>query len=225
LYYDFTAQRLEGTTLVKKAFSTQNEHADYHPKLHFLGFPGYIAYVFPDKFTQAALDGFKRRLRTFQGDEFIARIDRRGQRFRYARITGDPLNLAGTVDRLNRLGKADSQQFYHETDWWKATTKHAYPDPLRRIWEGLHDLVQHSGTLLVSLKDGYAFGPRIFSQSIIHPRAGTHGALLANHSYGFLMTDFMPVKPASRPADVAGLLARSAEAKQSGQKLQAATQN
>ena len=358
LYYNFTTRRLEGAALVKKAFSTQKKHADYHPKLHFLGFPGYIAYVFPDKFTQAALDGFTSRLRTFQGDEFIAymgmsdaiahvegeaalrnflkkisilldsvrndlgipmdvvlfsdhannfsvnrwadlstpliragfqdvdqlkaendfvlpqngfvsfaaiytketnapamamalstaegvdfsvyrwqqaawvhgasgiaRIDRRGHRFRYTRITGDPLDLAGTIDRLNRLGKADNQQFFHEKDWWQATTAHVYPDPLRRIWEGLHDLVQHSGSLLVSLKNGYAFGPRIFSQSIIHPRAGTHGALLANHSYGFLMTDFMPVKPANRPTDVAGLLARSAEAKQTGQRPHAATPN
>ncbi len=358
LYYNFTTRRLEGATLVNKAFATQSEHVDYHPKLHFLGFPGYIAYVFPDKFTQAALDGFKARLRTFQGDEFIAymglsdaiahvegeaalndflikistlldsvrhdlgiamdvvlfsdhannfsvnrradlsaplvragyqdvaqlraqndfvlpqngfvsfaaiytaetnapamaavlssaegvdfsvyrwqhsvkvhgasgiaRIDRRGQRFRYTPLTGDPLNLTGTVDRLRRLDGSDNQHFFHESDWWQATIDHAYPDPLRRIWEGLHDLVQHSGTLLISLKDGYAFGPRIFSQSIVHPRAGTHGALLANHAYGFLMTDFMSVRPASRPSDVAGLLARSAEAKQTGRKLPALPPN
>ena len=72
LYYNINTNRMEGSTLVKKAFSTQKEHKDYHPKLHFLGFPGYIAYVFPDKFTQAALDAFKTRLKIFKGDEFIA---------------------------------------------------------------------------------------------------------------------------------------------------------
>ncbi|NQT56527.1 MAG: hypothetical protein HQ551_09895 [Desulfobacteraceae bacterium] len=51
LYFDIEENRLKGFHLVKKIFSTTKEHHDYHPKLHFLGFPGYIAYVFPDKFT------------------------------------------------------------------------------------------------------------------------------------------------------------------------------
>ena len=352
LYYNFRTNRLDGSTLIKKAFSTQEEHMDYHPTLHFLGFPGYIAYVFPDKFTRTALDGFKTRLKEFKGDEFIAymgmsdaiahvdgeaalieflkkisvlldsvrndlgipldvvlfsdhannfsmnqrvdlstplvnagfkeavriekpkdfvlpqngfvsfaavytadenapamarvlastqgvdfsayrsanaitvhgpggtaRIAKSGNRFRYTPIKGDPLYLEDTVRRLKYLAKADSHGFIHEENWWIATKDHVYPDPLRRIWEGMHDLVQHPGTILISLKDGYAFGPRIFNQSIINPRAGTHGALLASHSYGFLMTDFMQVNDANRPADVAGLLARSAEAKKTGNKL------
>jgi len=52
LYYNFDTHQLQGATLIQKALSTQKEHADYHPKLHFLGFPGYIAYVFPGNFTQ-----------------------------------------------------------------------------------------------------------------------------------------------------------------------------
>ena len=352
LYYNFTTNRLDGSTLIKKAFSTQKEHTDYHPTLHFLGFPGYIAYVFPDTFTRTALDGFKTRLKDFKGDEFIAymgmsdaiahvdgeaalieflkkvsalldsvrndlgilldvvlfsdhannfsanqrvdlttplvdagfieayriekkndfvlpqngfvsfaavytadenaapmarvlsstegvdfsayrsgneievhgpggraRIGKRGNRFRYTHIDGDPLDLEDTVRHLKNLGKADRHDFIHERSWWTATKDHLYPDPLRRIWEGVHDLVQHPGTILISLKDGYAFGPRIFNQSINNPRAGTHGALLASHSYGFLMTDFMRVNEANRPDDVAGLLARSAEAKKTGHKL------
>lgn len=352
LYYDFSVSRLEGSTLVKKAFSTQKEHKDYHPTLHFLGFPGYIAYVFPDKFTQTALDGFKARLEQFTGNEFIAymglsdaiahvegevalreflkkisvlldsvrtdlgvsmdvvmfsdhannfnlnrrvdlsmplvqagyreatrleekmdfvlpqngfvsfasiytadenarpmavilsglegvdvtvyrwknsvnvhgargiaRVSKQGNRYRYRPIDGDPLDLKGILRRLKTLGKSDSQGYVHEQDWWQATQDHPYPDPLRRVWEGLHDLVQHPGTLLVSLKDGFAFGPTIFNQPILGPRAGTHGALLASHSYGFLMTDFMPVKDASRPSDVADLLESSAEAKKSGKRL------
>lgn len=351
LYYNVNTNRLEGSTLVKKAFSTQKEHKDYHPKLHFLGFPGYIAYVFPDKFTQAALDTFKTRLKNFKGDEFIAYmgisdaiahvegeaalieflkkisdlmdsvrnelgilldvvlfsdhannftmnqwvdlstplveagfkdvkqlkgqmdfvlpkngfvsfaaiyttnenaqpiagvlslikgvdfsvyrsgksiqvqgpkgiacISKRQNRFKYSRINGDPLDLKNTVLRLEHLGKADSQGFIHEKNWWIATKNHTYPDPLQRIWEGFNDLVQHPGTILVSLKDGYAFGPPIFNHLVINQRVGTHGALLASHSYGFLMTDFMPVKDASRPADVASLLGRAAEAKKKGKK-------
>ncbi len=63
---------------------------------------------------------------------------------------------------MKHLGKTDNQGFIHENDWWMATKNHLYPDPLRRIWEAIHDLVQHPGTLLVSLKNGYAFGPPNF---------------------------------------------------------------
>jgi hypothetical protein len=153
-----------------------------------------------------------------QGPKGIARISKRQNRFKYSRINGDPLELKNTVLRLEHLGKADSQGFIHEKNWWIATKNHTYPDPLRRIWEGINDLVQHPGTILVSLKDGYAFGPPIFNQLVINHRVGTHGALLASHSYGFLMTDFMPVKDASRPADVDSLLRRAAEAKKKGKK-------
>lgn len=154
-----------------------------------------------------------------QGPKGIARISKRQNRFQYSRISGDPLDLAHTVRRLTQLGQANHQGFIHEKEWWVATRNHPYPDPLRRIWEGLHDLVQHPGTLLVSFKDGYAFGPPIFDQPLINQRAGTHGALLASHSYGFLMTDFMPAEEASRPVDVAVLLARAAEAKKTGKKI------
>ncbi len=352
LYYNFDTNQLQGATLIQKALSTQKEHADYHPKLHFLGFPGYIAYVFPDTFTQTALDAFKTRLKHFKGDEFIAymgisdaiahvegeaalneflkkvsdlldtvrndigilldvvlfsdhannftqnrrvdlstplveagfkntdqleerkdfvlpenglvsfaaiysakenapaiaavlstiegvdfsvyrsgvsllvqgakgtaRISKRQNRFLYSRIDADPLDLKDTILRLKYLGEIDPQGFIHEKAWWMATKGHLYPDPLKRIWEGMNDLVQHPATVLVSLRDGYAFGPPIFDQPIIDSRAGTHGALLASHSYGFLMTDFMHVKDASRPAEVAGLLGRAAEAKKKGQKL------
>lgn len=86
-----------------------------------------------------------------------------------------------------------------------ATTEHIYPDPLGWLWEGMNDLVQHPATILVSLKDGNALGPPIFDQTTIHSCVGTHGALLTSRSYGFLMTDFMPVDDANRPADVASL--------------------
>ena len=352
LYYNDHTSQLEGASLIKKAFATQKEHRDYHPKLHFLGFPGYIAYVFPDKFTRTTLDAFKNRLKRFQGDEFIAymgisdaiahvegeaatiefmrnisrllysvrnelgmeldivlfsdhannftlnrrvdlssalvdagyrnvnqlinprdfvlpqngfvsfatiytasdnarsiaevlssiegvdfsayrsgksivvqgsagmaRISKRHNRFQYSLIDGDPLDLKNKLLRLQRLGKVDSQGFIHEKEWWMVTKNHNYPDPLRRIWEGIHDLVQHPGTLLISLKDGFAFGPPMFEQPMISQRAGTHGALLASHSYGFLMTDFRPVNDVNRPADVASLLASAAEAKETGIKL------
>ena len=352
LYFDNAENRIKGSNLIKKVFSTEEENPDYHPKLHFLGFPGYIAYVFPEKFTQTAIESFKKRVLEYKGDEFIAymgisdaiahvegrqaqkeflkaistllnttrtelgilldvvvfsdhgnnyadnqrvdlatalikagyrdakalemandfvllrngfvsvaalytypqnaaaiatvlagvegvdfsvyqlgksivvrgaagiaQIDRREDLYRYQILDGDPLALGETVQQLELDGKADVHGFVQASDWWEATQKHIYPDPLHRIWEGLHDLVQHPATLLISFKDEYAFGPRIFAQPIVAGRVGTHGALLDRHSYGFLMTDFMPVKPYSQPAAVAGLLSRAAEAKQKGRKI------
>ncbi len=352
LYFDSSANQIKGFNLIKKLFSTENEHLDYHPKLHFLGFPGYIAYVFPDKFTTAAIDGFKNRILNFEGNEFIAymglsdaiahvrgrqaqkeflkqistlmdmtrnelgilldvimfsdhgnnyadnrhvdlvtalengefrdaselikptdfvlprngfvsiaalytqphnagniatilsqvegvdfsvfrqdqsvivqgaagsaRISRRDNHYRYEVMPGDPLYLANIQRRLRNENPTDGGGYFHESVWWQATQNHIYPDPLRRIWEGLHDLVQHPATLLISLKDGFGFGPAIFDQSILSQRAGTHGALLDTHSNGFLMSDFMPVKAYNRPQTVANLLAGAAEAKRKGKKL------
>ncbi len=352
LYFDSAANQIKGFNLVKKLFSTEKEHLDYHPKLHFLGFPGYIAYVFPDKFTKAAIEGFKNKILNFKGDEFIAymglsdaiahvrgrqaqkdfmkqisalmdmtrnelgilldvimfsdhgnnyadnqrvdlvtalenngfrdaselktptdyilprngfvsvaalyshpknaggiaailsrvegvdfsvfrqdqsvmvqgaagyaRISKRDNHYRYEAIQGDPLLLANIQDRLQRAYPDSAGSYFPATGWWQATRGHIYPDPLHRIWEGLDDLVQHPATMLISLKDGYAFGPAIFDQAIVSQRAGTHGALLASHSNGFLMSDFMPVKAYNRPQTVANLLAGAAEAKREGKKL------
>ena len=352
LYFDQVANRIKGANLIKKVFSTEEENPDYYPKLHFLGFPGYIAYVFPEKFTQTAIESFKKRVLEFKGDEFIAymgisdaiahvegrqaqkeflkaistlldttrneleilldvvvfsdhgnnyannqrvdlssplikagyrdakalkmandfvllrngfvsvaalytypenaaaiatvladvegvdfsvyrlgtsivvngssgvaQIDRMANRYRYTVIKGDPLRLAGILQVLDETGKIDALGFVQSDDWWTTTQKHIYPDPLRRIWEGLHDLVQHPATLLISFKDEFAFGPVIFNQPIFTGRVGTHGALLDMHSYGFLMTDFMPVKSYSQPDAVASLLSRAAEAKQKGRKI------
>jgi len=353
LYFDFEENRLKGFNLVKKLFLSETEPLDYHPKLHFLGFPGYIAYVFPDKFTRTAIGSFKKRVIAFKGTEFIAymgisdaiahvegrqaqkaflkkisslldetrnelgilldvvvfsdhgsnyvrnqrvdlapvlveggfkdvtklesprdfvlprngfvsvaalythqknastiatlladiegvdfsvylsgqsimvngsagvaRINRRGKRYQYTSIEGDPLKLAEINKRLMQMGQSGEQGFILADAWWQATKHHTYPDPLHRIWEGLHDLVQHPATLLVSLKDGYAFGPAMFDQPIISSRRGTHGALLDTHSNGFLMCDFMPVKRYNLPETVARLLAGAAEAKQKGLKIE-----
>jgi hypothetical protein len=47
---------------------------------------------------------------------------------------------------------------------------------------------------------------------------GIHESLLAYHSFGFLMIDFMPVGDASGPYNATGLLKRAAEANNSGRK-------
>lgn len=155
-----------------------------------------------------------------KGSTGVARINRRGKHYQYTSIEGDPLKLAEINKRLVQMGQSDEQGFILADAWWQATKHHTYPDPLRRIWEGLQDLVQHPATLLISFKDGYAFGPAIFDQPIVSGRKGTHGALLDTHSNGFLMCDFMPIKRYNPPETVARLLAGAAEAKQKGQKIE-----
>ncbi len=352
LYYNFADNKVEGFQLSQKLFSTHKKHADYQPELHFFGFPGYIAYIFPDTFAQTALDAFHEQLLAFKGDQFIAymglsdpiahvegraalkeflkkvsamlettrndlgilmdvvlfsdhannlmenrRVDlsaelerngfhdvdqleqlrdfvlprngfvsfasiytrpenapamaeilssiegvdfstykyqkvirvhghnglaeiaRQENRYRYTPIKGDPLKLGNIMMYLKQAGKMDNQGYIHDYMWWDATKDHLYPDPLRRIWEGQSDLVQHPGTLLVSFQDGYAFGPAIFNQPLVGNRAGTHGALLATHSNGVFMTDFMKVDDFNQPSAVVELLAEAQEAKKRGTKL------
>ena len=352
LYYNVAENKVEGFQLAKKLFSTNKQYADYQPELHFFGFPGYIAYVFPNTFAQAALDAFYEQLLTFKGDRFVAylgltdpiahvegkealkaflkkisamldktrndlgilmdvvlfsdhsnnlienqRVDigaelekngyrdvdlleqpqdfvlprngfvsfatvytrpenaqsmaeilsmvagvdfttykyqdvirvhgvnglaeitRRKGKYRYAPIQGDPLKLGNILMYLKQAGKMDNQGFIHDEMWWDATQDHLYPDPLRRIWEGQNDLVQHPGTLLVSFAEGYAFGPIIFNQPFLNNREGTHGALLATHSNGVFMTDFMKVDDFNQPSDLVKLLAESQETKERGTKL------
>ncbi len=352
LHFNSQLNRMEGFRLSQKLFSTKKEHKDYNPKLHFLGFPGYIAYVFPDKFTQTALSTFHKRLLAFTGDTFIAyiglsdpiahvegkealieflkkisimldtirndlgilldvvlfsdhannlitnqrvklgsvlekhgyndvemlvkakdfvlprngfvsfaslytnsnnaqpiaeilstiqgidlaifksgdsimvrgpngfaRISKKNKRYRYTPIDGDPLKLKNIIDDLKHSGEIDNQGFIQDNIWWEATKNHVYPDPLRRIWESMNDLVQHPGTILVSFMNGYAFGPPIFSQTILGSRAGTHGALLGAHSNGVYMTDFMKVAAFNRPDTLVEILAKSKDAKRKGKKL------
>lgn len=343
LYFDHQANQIQGFHLAQKIFKAKADAPDYHPKLHFLGFPGYIAYVFPDQFTQTAIDTFKDKLLHFKGTEFIAymgfsdaiahvhgktgqmeflkrishvlddvrtesgrlmdvvvfsdhgnnfkpnirvdladvlekagfhdtdqlnsatdiillrngfvsvaaiysfpetapaiaqtlstvegvdfsvyksgpsvvvhgadgmaQIDHQPGMYRYKPLTGDPLGLSPI---LNPLIPTGSNGFIPVEKIWQATKTHIYPDPLDRIWQALHSLVQHPATVVVSFEDGYAFGPFIFDNTMITGRKSTHGALLYNHSYGFFMTDFKPVNPYNRPQKVAALLADAARQK------------
>lgn len=352
LYFDHRENKIKGFHLAQKIFKAKADAPDYHPKLHFLGFPGYIAYVFPDQFTQTAMDTFKEKLLEFKGNEFIAymgfsdaiahvygkdgqieflkrisqlldevrnelgltldivlfsdhgnnfkpnqrvdlagelkkkgfndasrltlpndfvllrngfvsiaaiytmpeaastladalssvegvdfstyisgnsimvhgaegiaKIDKYQSLYRYIPVSGDPLQLKPTIESLARHKDVTSSGFIDSEIFWQNTQNHIYPDPLDRIWQAHHTLVQYPATLIISFKDGYAFGPAIFDNSIIAGRKSTHGALLYNHSCGFFMTDFKAVNPYNRPEKVVTLLAHSAEVKTAGKKL------
>lgn len=345
LYYDWTERRVKGFSLAEKVLIAPKEHKDYHPTLDFLGFPGYIAYAFPQSFTDAAFKAFKRRILAYPGDQFVAymgltdpiahvkgeeplkaflrdfdsmieaiqkelpfpvkvvmfsdhgnnlrpnaRVDlfsplaaggfrsadslkspedfvlpenglvgaavlytepknagpmcrilaavpgvdlcvfreqdrvrvlgEKGEalieksldRYRYQSREGDPLLLSTALDRLRSRGLLDENGFARDTDWWEQTKDHEYPDPLHRIWDGLTTLVEHPATILVSFKEGYACGPRIFDKAVAG-RSGTHGGLIRSHTYGFFMTDFMQSPEFVRPEMVAEFLEKARQEK------------
>ncbi|MBI5629669.1 MAG: hypothetical protein HY921_02160 [Elusimicrobia bacterium] len=140
-----------------------------------------------------------------RGQAVIARL---GERYRYEASSGDPLGLEGVARRLKAAGRFDVRGFALDSSWWQATRDHGYPDAIHRIWDGLGGLVQNPATVLVSFEEGYAFGPAVFDKAVAG-RAGTHGGLIASHTYGFFMTDFMPSLGYLRPEMVRDILERA----------------
>ena len=71
-----------------------------------------------------------------------------------------------------------------------ATWDHRWPDPLRRIVEGLTTLVDHPAQVLFSLAPGWTFGPRTTQAAalLMGGQRGTHGGLGRAQSTGFVCT-------------------------------------
>jgi hypothetical protein len=115
-----------------------------------------------------------------------ATIERRGDRFRYNRIKGDPLGLAGAEKILRTSGKADSDTFTADSDWFEATKEAQRPDALRRIYEALNDQIRNPANVLLNFEDGYYTGNYFLDVvAILH---ATHGNLFQDQSFGFVMS-------------------------------------
>ncbi|HSC77910.1 MAG TPA: alkaline phosphatase family protein [Candidatus Acidoferrales bacterium] len=118
-----------------------------------------------------------------------ARIERRedaeGVRFRYWRHLGDPLQLEGILAELEARGRIDFDGFVAEDDWLRATAEHVYPDPLRRLWNSFHGVVEQPASVLVSLDDGYYTGS-IWLNMFAWMQA-THGSLRRGQSLGVVL--------------------------------------
>ncbi|MHC4064890.1 MAG: hypothetical protein ACYSUI_10365, partial [Planctomycetota bacterium] len=135
-----------------------------------------------------------------------AEIQRRGDRFIYKSISGDPLELLPILDSLADNGKVARDGSVADRDLFDATATHEYPDALHRIWCALQPgcLVENAADVIVSLKEGYACGSKFFS-ALVNVES-THGAMSGRSSTTFVMSNAMPLPAHLRVDDLGALL-------------------
>ncbi len=139
-----------------------------------------------------------------------ARVERRGNRYRYEAACGDPLKLAGALAALRAAEKLDADGFAASQDWLAATADAVYPDAPARLWRSLHTLVRNPPDVVASLKASYCSGAA--GKAFWVSPASTHGDLGRGSGITFLMTTLGPLEPhvgeagALRSRDVAPIL-------------------
>jgi len=115
-----------------------------------------------------------------------ALVSRDGDRFKYEDAGGDPLGLVPVIAELKARGAIDAGGFASREDWWRATMRHRYVDPLRRLFDGFGKYVKNRADVIVSYEDGYMLGSpflTLFAQML-----ATHGNLLRGETEGFAMS-------------------------------------
>jgi hypothetical protein len=148
------------------------------------------------------------------GDAVVVR-DREGEArilngktgFVYDVKRGDPLKLRDVIERLRRDGKVSADGEIDGPAMFAATVDQYYPDPLPRVWEAFHGLVDTPPDVLVSLRDGSCFGSQFF-YAMIGKVGSTHGSLSRRDSTAFVMTTLGDLPPAMRSSDVLPALER-----------------
>jgi hypothetical protein len=115
-----------------------------------------------------------------------ARVSRDGDRFRYEDAGGDPLGLVPIIAELKSRARVDASGFASREDWWRATMRHRYADPLRRLFDGFSKYVKNRADVIVSYEDGYMLGSPFLS--LFAQMLATHGNLLRGETEGFAMS-------------------------------------
>ena len=133
-----------------------------------------------------------------QGGKAIVR--RKGDRYKYERVSGDPLKLSEPLAAL----KADGEGYYDAQELFEATARHEYPCPLERLWRGHFGLAENPPTVIVSLEDRFYSGSGSFAGAV--RIASTHGGLNYRNSATFIMSTAGALRPVMRSRDVPGNL-------------------
>jgi hypothetical protein len=132
------------------------------------------------------------------GSRALLRWSNDGARYRYERVTGDPLGLAPVFAALAEEGKLDDG-WARDADLFAATSLAWYPDAAARIRGWATNHVQNPSDLIVSLKPGWYQGKSFFDFAVT--MRGTHGAMERTSSLGFAAAT-QPLPPALRLADL-----------------------
>lgn len=111
-------------------------------------------------------------------------------RYRYLPQRGDPLELAGTVRRLQAAGLLDANGYAPESVWVRETASHRYPAAIVRIVHGHVGATQNPAPVLVSVADDHRVGLGMVSvANRMRPLGGTHGALGATNAVGVVLSN------------------------------------
>jgi hypothetical protein len=130
-----------------------------------------------------------------------ARITRGRSGFLYDSSNADPLRLAEIVEHLRAAGKVLEDGEIDPEAFFEATLDHTYPDPLARLWDAFHGLVEYPPDLIVNLRDGACYGSRFF-HAMIGRVSSTHGSLNRASSTTFVLTTLGELPSAMRSRDV-----------------------
>ena len=123
-------------------------------------------------------------------------VRKKNGRYRYERISGDPLELTAILDRL----KSDPDGYFGADPLLRATANHKYPAPLQRLWRTHFGLAENPGDVVVSLGDGFCCGSRTFARLLTIN--STHGSLNYRNSVTFVMSTVGPLPPLMRSRDI-----------------------
>lgn len=129
-----------------------------------------------------------------------ARVERRGDRFRYSPVGGDPLGYGSVIERLRAEGKVDAEGFIADRDWFEATVDLRYPDGPRRAWDAFHGLVVSTPDVMVCTAPGFFVG--LASMQWFIDMQSTHGGFDQTDSATFLLTMTGRAKGPVRTGDV-----------------------
>jgi hypothetical protein len=139
-------------------------------------------------------------------DEF-ARIRKGSQGFTYDASEGDPLRIVPILDDLRAAGHVSETGEVDGDAMFAATIDHYYPDPLRRVWDAFHELVDNPPDVIVNFRDGVCHGSGFF-YAMVGQMTSTHGSLNRMNSTTFAMTMLGELPEAMSSRDVYPALER-----------------
>lgn len=130
------------------------------------------------------------------GEAVIARRPGTNQ-WTYRVEDGDPLGYGPLLEELRRRAGDTEREWFPDTWWFEVSHDHRLPDALYRL-SRTFNLVENTASVACSVAPGHMYGAAV--TDLLARLTGsrlrwTHGALTAESSYGFLLTDLPGWEP------------------------------